>query len=298
MALVRKHGTLITVQGASAQIDLEAAGQLPAEGDSIDLAVIGFANFMSGNYQQLTSNVQDITSTVNINAEQVKKASFALLTTLPSDSAATFSPYGNSVKLTGNKLVIQDKSALIKDDNSGAVSVVTETHDWFANLSVWAGDNDNVIDINGNVRNGQGIGAVLVQAAGAALFKSLGKNAAINNENSIETKQGKLANDLGNAIRESSNNYTQSTMFKRYLDSGRYYHDNADVGSSQAYNFHNANIDFVVQLQGTLSDRDDTLNNVILSRALGTSLSDHKVATTTFNYKLNIFVRLQQRDEL
>lgn len=298
MALVRKHATLITVSGADAEIDLEAASQLPGEGEGIDLAVIGFANFMSGSYQQLTSDVHDITSTVNINANQVRNASFALLTTLPSDSAANFSTYGDSVKDTGSKLVIQDKSALNKDDNSGTVSVFTEAHDWFANLRVWAGDNNNVIDSNGNVRNGQGIGAVLVQAAGAALFKSLGKNAAINNENTIESKQSKLANDLGNAIRESTSNYTESTMFKRYLDSGRYYHDNADVGSTQTYNFENANIDFVVQLQGTLSDTDDTLNNAIISRALGTSLSDHKVVNDTFNYKLNIFVRLQQRDDL
>ena len=299
MSLLRQHGTLITVENANALIDAEAASGLPEnEGASIDLAVIGFANFMSGSYQQLTSNVQDITSTVTIDSNKIRDASFALLTNLPTDSGATFSTYGGDVKGTGGKLVIQDKTGLMKDENNG-VSVISPSHDWFANLRVWAGNNTNVVN-GGNVKKSQGIGAVLVQAAGAALFKSLGKNAAINNENSIEGKQSKLSNDLTNAIQENANNYSESTMFKRYLDSGRYYDDNADVGSSHNYNFKNANLDFVVQLQGTLSDssKANSLTNDVVNRVLGTPGDDHKVALADKSYKMNILVRLQQRDDL
>lgn len=296
MSLLRQHGTLITVD-ANAVIDTEAASGLPSnERAAIDLAVIGFANFMSGTYQQNTSDPQDITSTVSINTEQVKKASFALLTALPSDSGAGFSTYGGDVKDTGDKLVIQGRATLITDDDE-STATVTSSSAWFANLRVWQGDINNVT--NGtNIKHSQGIGAVLVQAAGAALFKSLGKNAAINNENSIEGKQSKLSNDLTNAIQENTSNYSESTMFKRYLDSGRYYDDNADINVSQNYNFKNANLDFVVQLQGTLSDSDDVLSNAIVTRVLGTPGTDHKVALANKEYKMNIFVRLQQRDDL
>jgi hypothetical protein len=149
MSLLRQHGTLITVENANAVIDAEAAGGLPSnEGASIDLAVIGFANFMSGTYQQNTSDPQDITSTVSINSDQIEKASFALLTALPTDSGAGFSTYGEDVKNTGDKLVIQDKSAINSDDNSAAVTVVNSAHDWFANLRVWQGTDSNVNKFN------------------------------------------------------------------------------------------------------------------------------------------------------
>ena len=298
MALVRQHSTLITVEDADVSIDAEAAAGLPSQKGSIELAVIGFANFMSGSYQQLSSDVQDITSTVSINSAQVKKASFALLTEAPSDAGITFTSYGKAVKNTGDKLVIQSKSALNKDNNNTAISVVNPAQDWFANLRVWAGTDTNIIHNGSNVKNGQGIGAVLVQAAGAALFKSLGKNAAINNENSVESKQSKLSSDIANAIQESAKDYTDSAMFKRYLDSGRYYDDNADVGSSHAYNFNNANLDFVVQLQGSLSDSSTNaaLSATAITRILGNS--DNTKVLSNSTYKMNIFVRLQQRDDL
>ena len=87
-------------------------------------------------------------------------------------------------------------------------------------------------------------------------------------------------------------------MFKRYLDSGRYYDDNADVGSSHAYNFNNANLDFVVQLQGSLSDSSTNaaLSAAAITRILGNS--DNTKVLSNSTYKMNIFVRLQQRDDL
>ncbi len=299
MALLRQHSTRIDITNGHVDIDAEAAAGLPIEGGSIELGVIGFANFMSGTYQQNSSDVTDITSTVTINSDQVKKASFALLTSLPSDSGASFSSYGNTVKATGSKLVINSASALNKDDDSGTVTVLTSVGAWFPNLRLWQGNLQNVLD-GINVKKSQGIGAVLVQAAGAALFKSLGKNAAINNDTVVEGKQSNLASAIDTAISENAQDYTNSTMFKRYLDSGRYADDNADVGAAQAYNFKNANLDFVVQLSGTLSDSSNnaTLTNAVVNRVLGTSGTDHKVALSDKSYKMNIFVRLQQRDDL
>jgi hypothetical protein len=301
MSLIRQHATRIDITGGDVSFDFESASGLPStEKDSIELAVIGFANFMSGNYQQLTSNVQDITSTVIIDDAKVKNATFALLTSIPSDVGANFSSYGNVVSGTGDKLVIQNKSAILNKVNGSGVTVLSAVHDFFGNLDVWNGTLSNVV--NGtNVKPNQGLGAVLVQASGAALFKSLGKNASIDNDNTVEGKQSNLAAAINTAITETNSNYSNSIMFKRYLDSGRYYDDNADVGASHAYNFSNAFVDFVVQLSGTLSDSTAggaAISGADINRILGTSGTDHKVVINTKKYKMNILVRLQQRDEL
>jgi hypothetical protein len=299
MSLIRQHATRIDITGGDVSFDVNAVSGLPTEKDSIELAVIGFANFMSGTYQQSTSNVQDITSTVTINSSKVQHATFALLTSIPSDVGANFSSYGNVVSGTGDKLVIQDKSAILNKVNGTAVTVLNASHDFFGNLRVWDGTIGNVVS-GTNVKPNQGLGSVLVQAAGAALFKSLGKNAAIDNDETVEGKQSNLATAIDSAITETAANYATSTMFKRYLDSGRYYDDNAGVNASQAYNFKNAYVDFVVQLSGTLSDstvNGPAIASADVNRILGTSGTDHKVAANQ-NYKMNILIRLQQRDDL
>jgi hypothetical protein len=302
MSLIRQHATRIDITNGHVSFDAAVASGLPGEKESIDLAVIGFANFMSGTYQQLTSDVQDITSTVTIDDAKVKNATFALLTAIPADvGAANFSSYGTTVSGTGSKLVIQAKTSVYNKasgSNQAGVQVLGASHAFFGNLDVWAGTLANVSDVSG-VKQNQGLGSVLVQAAGAALFKSLGKNASIDNDDTVEGKQANLATAIDTAMTETAATYSTSTMFKRYLDSGRYYDDNADVGSSHAYNFKNANLDFIVQLSGTLSDSSgDTITNAVVNRILGTTLTDHKVALADKSYKMNILVRLQHRDDV
>lgn len=294
--LLFQSNSLITISGGNVSIDAAEAAGLPTQKSQVELSVKGYANFISGTYIQNSSDVTDIKSTVTVTSDKVEKASFVLLAKPPSDSGASQKAYGNSVYGTKAEMVIDNKSALQKEDGTGSITL--DSGAWFANLRTYAGDVNNVLSGN-TVKTGQGVGAVLVQAAGAALFKSLGKNAAISNDSTVEAKASTLATSIKTALDETDQTYAGSSFFRRYLDSGRYAKDGpGDVDGTAAYNLKNANFDFMVQLQGTVSDPNTTLNSTIITRVLGTSGTDHKVDTTSKQYKMNIFVRLQQRNDL
>ena len=74
IALTQSHSSVIYVNNANISFDAEVAGGLPNTGETeeVDLAVIGFADFVSGSYQQLTSSPNDITSTVTVNTTDLK----------------------------------------------------------------------------------------------------------------------------------------------------------------------------------------------------------------------------------
>lgn len=303
-ALTQAHGSLLYVNNANVSFDALVASGLPEnEREEIDLAVHGFADFVSGTYQQKTTDTDDIASTVTVDKANLLAASFKLLTDAPTGATWNFSTVGDDIKDTGSGLVITSASALKprNDANAanGGAAVSVGSGDWFANLQVWAGSNANVVD-GGNVKHGQGIGAVLVQAAGAALFKRLGKNAAISNDKSIEAKQDGLATLIKGVIDEDAEDYSTSKMFKRYLDSARYEADaSADVGSTVAYNLDQANFDFIVQVQGTVSDGNGpALDKGTVNRVLGTIGNDNHKVTTDLTYKMNVFMRITQDDEL
>lgn len=297
IALTQSHSSVIYVNNANISFDAEVAGGLPTTGetDEVDLAVIGFADFVSGSYQQLTSAPNDITSTVTVNTTDLKNATFKLLTAAPTGATFTFSTLGDAIKDTEEGLVIQDASAI---KPAGKAAVTKGAGAWFANLRTWAGDLSNVVD-GSNVHESQGMGAVLVQAAGAALFGRLGKNAAISNDASIEGKQAGLASAIAATISESAGtNYKDSKMFKRYLDSGRYEADNVDVNASVDYNLDAANFDYIVQLQGSVADSSEALTAGVINRVLGVIGGGHHKVQTDLTYKMNIFMRIQQDDEL
>mgnify|MGYP006120030265 CR=1 FL=1 len=299
-SMLFEHSTLITVAGADAVMDADAVAGLPAAGAYIDLAVIGYANFLTGTYKQLSAtDVEDIETTVTVDSAKVRAATFALLETVPASSSAALTTYGTAVIGTKDKLVIQSKATILSEAVTD-VSPADSSQHYFANLQVWQGDNTNVLD-TGRVKHSQGIGAVLVQAAGAALFKSFGKNAAISSDKEISKNGNGLAVSIKTAIDEAAGtSYTGSKMFRRYLDSGRLFDDNADVNSTQNYNFKNTNIDFVVQLTGNVTDPDvgDVINGAFINRVLGDKSAGATKVGSDGAYMMNILVRMQQRNDL
>ena len=296
-SMLYQHSSLITVDGANVAMDADAVADLPTQGQYIDLAVLGYANFLSGSYTQLSSDVDDITTVVTVNSAKVKNATFALLEAIPSSSSASMTAYGTSVVGTRNKLIIQNRTVVL---SGGGLDVTLPEQDYFANIQTWQGNANNVLQ-GTKVKHGQGIGAVLVQAAGAALFKSFGKHAAISSDKDISKNGDGLAVSIKTAIDEAAGtSYTGSKMFKRYLDSGRLFDDNADIGSTITYNFANTNIDFVVQLSGNVTDPDagDTINAAFINRVLGNKTAGATKVAANGAYKMNILVRMQQRNDM
>jgi len=286
MALVFNHGSLITVDG-NAVIDVDLAGGLPQS--HCDLAVVGIGNFASGNYTQKSGDVNDIVSNFTLSSTTIVNAGFYLTT----PTAVSLTNFGTAVHATSDNLEITSKTHL-GNHHTGS------NRDWFGNLQTMQGNKSNIstgTKLKAGGANGSA-GAVLVQAAAAALFKKLGKHAALNNDKAISLRQKPMANEMGNAWVESSANYTDSQIFKRYLESGRYADDGADVNTVVNYNLTSTSYDFIVQLSGNVSDAgNDTLNLVKILGDFNANPKETKVKEDG-SYKFNVYMRLQHETDV
>ena len=303
--IVFQHDTLITVD-APASIDAEVAVDLPAESAAVDIAVEGFANWISGDYVQNTGDINDIKSNLTVNRSRLKTAAFSLMTDI-SHTTASFSSYGDVIKTKGSGLVIDSSkgvTSMLKSDGVTSVSLTDAAASWFVNLRAWAGVDTNVYDSANNAikHDKSTLGSVLVQTAGAALFQKLGRNAALKNDTDIHAKESKLANDISNALTESSANYSDTKFFKRYLDSGRYDDDSSrDTGNGPVtYALDNANFDFMIQVGGTVSDSDgDSLTDAgVIARILGSKNDGEHMVNDNASYTMNLFLRMRQKNNL
>lgn len=252
--------------------------------NQVDLAVVGVGNLVSGNFVQKSTNVDDISSNFNFTAAAILNTGFYLSPSRPNH--ITLSDFGACVQNTGDNLKITGRDKYGNYDTG-------DNQKWFVNLNTWAGTDTNVATSDTVNKGKSGPGAVLVQAAAAALFKALGKNAAINNDKTIGAKEQDLAKSLCNAWTESNANYNSSHIFKRYLGSGRYADHNSneeDINTVVNYNLTNTKYDFIVQLKGNVKDSsDDTIN---FSSVLGTPETDTKVDATG-GYTFNIYMSLE-----
>lgn len=285
MSIVFNHSSLITVDG-NATIDITPASGLPQS--HCDLAVVGIGNFASGDYTQKSADVNDIVSNFSLSTSAITGAGFYLATP---PAGVTLTTFGNAVHNSSDNLEIKSRKNL-GNHNTGS------DRDWFGNLQTMNGNRaivSTATALKSGGANGSA-GAVLVQAAASALFKQLGKHAALNNDKAVSARQGKMANDMANAWVESSTNYTDSEIFQRYLDSGRYADDAADVNTVINYNLTSTSYDFIVQLSGNVTDSgNDTLNIV---KILGDEATGETKVDSNGAYKFNVYMRLQHETDV
>jgi len=282
MALTFNYSSIIHVNDTNVQFDLNDTNTLPMT--TVDLAVVGVGNLVSGDFVQKSSNVDDISSNFNFAASAILNAGFYL----KKPDHITLSTFGTAVQNTGDNLQITGK------DTYGSYNTGSNQK-WFVNLEDWAGTDANVANATAVTKGKSGPGAVLVQAAAAALFKALGKNAAINNDKTISAKEQGLASSLCNAWTESNANYNSSHIFKRYLGSGRYADHNSnveDVNTIVNYNLVNTKYDFIVQLKGNVFDSSD--DAVTFANVLGNQDTDTKVGADG-SYTFNIYMSLEHQ---
>lgn len=287
MSILFNYGSLITLDNLNAQVNVEPDTTLPQA--QVDMAVVGIADFLSGNYTQKSADVNDIVSNFTFSASDVEGAGF-YLSSLPSYLSLT--NYGTAVHATSDNLAIKGVAKYGAHDTGS-------DRKWFANLQTWNGVKDNVVGAVNTLSVGKetaGIGAVLVQSASAALFKKLGKHAALANDDAIQAKQTELATSLKAGWDEVANSYDNSTIFKRYLDSGRYADDGADVNATVNYNVSGMKFDFIVQLKGNVADKDSENSETL---AIATILGDSSIGETKVlangDYTFNVYMRLEHQ---
>ena len=295
MTLRFRTNNLITIDNVNGTINVQGLQTLPEI--PVDMAILGYVDFISGSYEQRSTNVKDINSSVGVNAFGLVGGVYKLISdNSVNDLNFSFTSYGNTIKGQGNKLLAQADG--INKNTFGSIS--TESGAYFSDLSNYNGKISSIIANSSKIKhNRSGLGAVLIQAISVALFKSLGRNAAINNDSTIRNKDINLANKIANEWNEDYSGYSNSKYFMRYLDSGRFYDDGGSVGNASIYNFSNATFDFIVKLTGKIDDSDSSINMgaISINRIFGEYPNETKVMSDG-NYELNIFFRLTQTNYL
>jgi len=286
MSIVFNYGSLITLDNLNAQLNVEPTTNLPQS--HVDMAVVGIADFLSGNYIQKSSDVNDIESNFTFGASDVEGAGFYLQNSGDLPAGLSLTSFGTAVHDTSDNLEITGRS------NHGTHNTGKDRK-WFANLQTMGGSKANVSDANTLYvgKDKAGIGAVLVQAASAALFKKLGKHAALANDKDIQSKQTELATSLKAGWDEVANSYDDSVIFQRYLASGRYATDSADVNTVVPYDVAGMKFDFIVQIKGNVADKDD--ESLAIATILGDSSAGDTKVLTNGDYTFNVYMRLEHQ---
>lgn len=227
---------------------------------TVELAFTGVGNFLIGNYKQSNADIQEIVSNVHTVA-----AGFGRMRTflISGPSGPTLSAYGNELETrgyetqfgTGAVTSITDEN----DVNVALTSVLASGHTGFIPLPNFAASNP--ISNQVLAKNKCSLGDGLVNAISAALFKKVGKNAALMNENAIITSiNDKMANSLGNEMNETSADYANSKYFRRYLQSGRYAGSDGEINQLVNYTMNNTLVKCKLNIYGLVQDQDDGIN--------------------------------------
>jgi len=307
MALEYNITTLLQINDVNANINALTPESVNAE--AYEMAFFGVANFLSGDYIQNSGAVNDIKSNILVNADALNNAHFFYVSnvdTAVADYPGTgLSNYGNGIRQTGT---IFGSGAVknVASSSNGTVllsSLPTFGDEFIAMTNISAGGGETVVDsANEKLLAGQSsAGDALFQAVSAALFKKLGKNAALLNDTDLVTDLNtKFHTALNGSMGESNANYNDSKYFKRYLASGRYQPENDDINAVVAYNVNNTLINMVINISGHVNDNDGgpdlSSNGTAITQIFGTSGSDHKISVTAPSigeYNIKVFVQLR-----
>ena len=262
---------------------------LPGSG-AYDIAFTGVANFLSGDYKQNSSDINDIVSNVAIDTNALNNAHFFLVTGGHDTRGAT---YANSIN-TGAYFYGASAANKVQLSNGGSVDIdglLPYGSAWIPMTDVATGVQSSKVNDDGVLLNDQSsVADGLLQAVTAALFTKIGKNAAILNDAPMHgTLQTNFNSGLGTVMNEDSKDYANSKFFKRYLESGRYASENHDTNIKD-YNMDNTLVNMIVNISGTVSDTDNipVFNQSVIQQIFG---SDTKIQNDG-SYHIKVFVSL------
>lgn len=278
---------------------------LPVEtvnADAYELAFFGVANFLSGNYIQNSTNVNDIKSNLTVDESALNKAHFFYVSEATSYPGGGRSAYGNDISTSG---VIFGGSAVenVQINNGSEVtldSVKTFGTEFLAMSSISAGSGETVVNSQKKklLEHQSSVGDGLLQAVSAALFKKLGKNAAlINDTDLVADLNDKFHTALSNNMSESNKPYGTSKYFKRYLESGRYESDGADVNTIIDYNMNDTIVNMVVSISGAVNDADGgpdlQSDSAAITQIFGNGANSEHLIADNGVYTIKAFISLR-----
>ena len=309
MSISLNLANALLVDDANATMDAELSATVVNR--EYDLAFFGVGNFLSGDYRQLSTNIDDITSNIVVSEAGLNKALFFLAATdavADGHTGSGVSAYGNGIGKAGTFFAADAIKNVQKSDDAAVSLNDITTFGSSTTLIAMSNTSQGASAATGDVlnkpsTNSSSPGDALLQAVTAAIFKKVGQNAAMKNDiDLVEDINEKLYTQLNSEVAESSASYSESTYFKKYLGVGRYDDELADINATIDYNVNDTVINFVVQVKGhVLDDNDtpdfadgDTLNTIFGTDNLITR--EEAEGATVGEYSINAFVSLRHDD--
>ena len=308
MSLKYNITSVLSITNANANVN--ALTPETTASDAYEMAFVGVANFLSGNYIQNSAAVNDIKSNVAVSAAALNNAHFFYVSNVDSTGGSSYpaggeSAYGANITQTGT--IFGSGAVTHAADGSNTAVAISNFADfgneYIAMTSIGAGSGETVVNSTDKklLAGSCSVGDGLLQAVSAALFKKLGKNAALLNDTDlVAALNTKFHTALNNEMAESSADYANSKMFKRYLATGRYQNDGGDLSTDVTYNLNDTVVNMVINISGTVSDTDDgpdlSSNTDAINQVFGTSATDHKISVADGSvgvYDIKVFVQLK-----
>jgi hypothetical protein len=259
-------------------------------------------NFLSGDFIQDTADITSLRSNLALNQTAFNASHAFLLDSAAITGSGNRTAYGNAAAA---QKALRVTATTYNDMTVGT----TQNIDTYVHIN--GADAIPMISQDGARPEGDelsasdtSVGDALLNAVSQALFKKMGKNAALNNDTDIKTDlQNKLYQAINSAVREENVSYSSSKYFKRYLDSGRYLSDSdANVDELKPYTVNDTVIHALVNISGSVTDSDsgpDLSVTANSERIFGNPSADPaETQVTDGSYTTHILVALRQDDRL
>ena len=295
MALNYNITDILNIDNANAGIDALSAETV--DGTAYDAAFHFTGNFLSGNFIQDSADINSALSNLSISQDGLNAAHAFLIDSAAIDGTGSRTAYGNTASTQKALRVTTSTYTNVSVDNSPvAISTFVDVN---------GADAIPMIPQSGDLPTGDLVaantdfGTGLMNAVSQALFKRLGKNAAINNDGTLRTDlMDKFYTALNDSVSESNVAYSSSKFLKRYVDSGRYAdHTDKNVDQLKAYTVDDTMFKMIVKISGSVVDSSGGPNLSVSAnstRIFGTAGDDTLVEDGA--YETHVFVALRHRD--
>lgn len=291
--------SILQISANDATID--ATSSQTVNQTAYDAAFYFSGNFLSGNFIQNTSDINSIRSNLLLDQDKFNDSHAFLIDSAAVDGSGGRSTYGTAAAA---QKALRVTATSFDNMTVGVSDVNIDTY-----VHINGADAIPMISQAGALPTGAlantdtGVGEALLNAVSQALFKKMGKNAALNNDTDIKNDlQGKLYNVINSAVSESNVTYSASKYFKRYLDSGRYLTDsNLNVNEIKPYLVNDTVIHALVNISGSVTDSDGpVLSDQTVSRRIfgNEAATPAETQVTNGQYTTHILVALRQDDRL
>lgn len=294
-------------QNVSYDADASATGTLPDDVNPVDFVVnVRVNGLIQGNYVQNSLDVNDVITNISINTSKLDEGTFYVpIKSTFGGTKSTYEVGEDPAQLAnGYQYGSSNTNFLFNDVNKESVSSL-HTLINYQNYN----SNGYFVDLGGGKRqlksgrNRSGLGAVIVNAASAALFKKFGKGSAIINDvdmygsSRINVLKNEILSTINSAVSVSNADYANSSVFRTYLYSGKYKSDIGDSTQVQTMNLDGAVTRVLVKMSGTASDPDDDINTAEREVIFGNYANgETKLLAANGNYEINFVLQIIQDD--